>query len=559
MKLAVSIHRSIATKALAILVLIVVAVSLASGYNSLKGARQLLTGELTERGLVLARNLAFNAGYGVYTEDIITLNQLLDGVMEEQDVLFAMVSDPSGRVLVQRFRRGNESDMVRAREHLPEGRVEVVDTRTGTGGTPFLLLSAPVLTREFVISDDAETELINFLDLGFSPDQRLEMARDERQIFRGRVHLGLSRADIESGMARVTGEVAMLTLVVILIGFGISAVLVRLFIEPLHRLNQVTTQVAEGDLTAKVETRGGDELALLGEAFNKMTDALRLRDDEIRFTQRGLNEANRELADLNAHLEERVAQRTHELEVTNKELIAATRRKSEFMANLAHELRTPLNSVIGFSEAMRDGLLGELTEKQLKYVNNIVTSGHHILEMSGGILDLSKIEAGTIDVRLEPLDVIQALEEIITITEPQRVPRSLSVDLESAGLDLSHTYLVDRGKFKQVLYNLVSNAIKFSPENGRLALICRTDGDYLDLRVQDHGPGIPEPMRDEIFEEFRQLPEGEAAGGSGLGLSITRKLVELHGGTIRVEETPGGGATFVVHLPENPPQPVQKT
>ncbi|MDH4229566.1 MAG: HAMP domain-containing histidine kinase [Nitrospirota bacterium] len=549
-------HQSIAAKALSALVLMVVVVSVVSGYNSLKGSRQLLTGEFTERGFVLARNLAFNAGYGVYTRDQISLSQLLDGVMEEPNVLFAVIADGDGRVLASSARTGYETTLAAHREGLSASGEEGESVREMDGGSePFLLLTTPVMTREFVISDPEaeEWELLSLLDAGLSPEARLETTRVERHVLRGRIYLALSRAKIENGMAAVTRDVALLTLIVIIIGTAISAALVRLFLEPLHRLTQVTAQVAAGDLNAKVQTRGTDELAMLGHSFNSMTDALRLRDDEIRRTQEGLATANRELADLNGHLEERVARRTLDLEATNRELIAATRRKSEFMANLAHELRTPLNSVIGFSEALRDGLLGELGERQLKYVNNIVTSGRHILEMSGGILDLSRIEAGTIDVRLEPLDVVQALEEIITITEPQRTARGLSVALECDALERSRTHLADRGKFKQVLYNLVSNAIKFSPENGSLELACHTDADFLELRVRDHGPGIPEAHREEVFEEFRQLPDGEAAGGSGLGLSITRKLVELHGGRIWVEETAGGGATFVVRLPENPP------
>jgi signal transduction histidine kinase len=301
-----------------------------------------------------------------------------------------------------------------------------------------------------------------------------------------------------------------------------------------------------------VDVSGSDEVALLGAAFNQMTDALAGRDEQIKKSQERLAAANRELGDLNAHLEERVAQRTRELEASNRELILATERKSQFMANLAHELRTPLNAVIGFSEALRDGLLGELTERQLQYVNNIVTSGRHILEMSGGILDLAKIEAGTIDVRLEPLNVVQALEEIVTITQPQASAKGVSLAIRADGLD-GGAYVADRGKFKQVLYNLVSNAIKFSPDGAGIELTARPAGDQLELRVADHGPGVPRAAREEIFEEFRQLSDGESAGGSGLGLSITRKLVELHGGRIWVEDSEGGGATFVVRLPENPP------
>lgn len=551
---AVPIHRSIVAKALLVLVLIVVAVSLVSGYYSLKGARSLLGQELTERGLVLARNLAINAGYGVFTEDTITLNRLLDGVMVEPDVLFAVITNADGRVLARNVRSGQDGTLAQVRGRLPGADAEsVMEERAGDA--EYLLLSAPVQTRESVIADEEEAFLINLLDLGFSPDERLEMVREERTVFRGKVHLGLSKGDIEAGMGDVSRKVVLITLIVIAAGIAISAVLARLLTKPLLDMTRVTAEVAKGDLGAKVDVAGHDEVALLGAAFNRMTEALESRDEQIRRSQERLAAANRELGDLNAHLEERVAQRTRELETTNRELVEATERKSRFMANLAHELRTPLNSVIGFSEALRDGLLGELNERQLKYVNNIVTSGRHILEMSGGILDLAKIEAGTIQVRLEPLNVVQALDEIVTITEPQAAGKGLTVALHTDGIEGGPAYVADRGKVKQVLYNLVSNAIKFSPEGGEIAVTARPAAGELELRVTDHGPGVPEAGREEIFEEFRQLSDGESAGGSGLGLSITRKLVELHGGRIWVEDSPAGGATFVVRLPENPPPP----
>ncbi len=557
----VPFQHSIVTRVLLVLILLVVVVSSVSGFYSLRGARALLEQQLTERGLVLARNLSINAGYGIFTEDTISLNQLLEGALAEPDVLFAAVTDKSGRILARRARNGQDAAFASVREQLPGAETGEVVAERLLGEEQFMLLSTPVTTREFVVSDQEEQFLINFLDVGFSADQRMEMDREELQVFRGRVHLGLSTSTMDSDMARVTRKVLYLTLLVVMVGIIISGILVRLMTRPLLRLTQLTAQVAGGNLSASIHLRGRGELAVLGESFNRMTQALKSRDQEIQQSQAGLGAANQELADLNAHLEDRVAQRTAELQrqrealkATNQELIEATERKSRFMANLAHELRTPLNSVIGFSEALKDGLLGPLEEKQQQYIQNILTSGRHILEMSGGILDLSKIEAGTIDVTLEHLDVVQALEEIVTITEPQHTARKVILALDTSSLDADRNYRADRGKFKQIMYNLVSNALKFAPEGSTVDLSAATSGDFLELIICDRGPGIPEHETEAVFEEFRQLDDGKVAGGSGLGLSITRKLVELHGGSIRVETTPGGGATFVVRLPESPPE-----
>jgi signal transduction histidine kinase len=244
-------------------------------------------------------------------------------------------------------------------------------------------------------------------------------------------------------------------------------------------------------------------------------------------------------------LEQRVAEKTAELELAN-------RHKNEFLANMSHELRTPLNAVIGFSDALRDGMFGPLNAKQLEYVGDINGSGQHLLSLINDILDLAKIEAGRMELDVRRFDVASALENCRTLIRERAHRQGLTLDFEVAqGLG---TWQADERKFKQIVLNLLTNAVKFTPAGGRVKVAASNGGDWLEVSVDDTGPGIAPADHERIFEEFRQLrAEGEAKNeGTGLGLALTRRLVELHGGAIELDSDLGRGARFVVRLPREP-------
>jgi signal transduction histidine kinase/putative methionine-R-sulfoxide reductase with GAF domain len=268
------------------------------------------------------------------------------------------------------------------------------------------------------------------------------------------------------------------------------------------------------------------------------------------------------LKDYSAGLEEKVRERTAALEAANVQLTEANRLKSAFLANMSHELRTPLNSIIGFSEVLEDGAFGPLTERQRLYVQNILSSGRHLLSLITDILDLSKIEAGKMELRLGRFPVGQALAEAVEVIRGQALEKSITLTLEAeTGLpDLTG----DAGKFRQICFNLLSNALKFTPDGGRVSVRARAvslDGPHgpapaVEVAVTDTGIGIEAADQERIFREFEQVDGSYAReyAGTGLGLALTRKLVEMHGGTIRVESAgPGRGSTFRVHLPLRPP------
>jgi signal transduction histidine kinase/ActR/RegA family two-component response regulator len=275
-----------------------------------------------------------------------------------------------------------------------------------------------------------------------------------------------------------------------------------------------------------------------------------------------LEEKRQHLEDIermNADLELKVRERTRDLEVvnlklqdSNRSLQRANSLKSEFLANMSHELRTPLNAIIGFSELLLDKTFGTLSEEQRDYVIDILSSGRHLLELINDILDLSKIEAGKMKLSLDVFDLAPAVDEAMALlrVEAGRKHIELLCDLEEPNLQV----LADRSKLKQILYNLLANAVKFTPEGGRVALRSRRAADVLTIAVADTGIGIREEDQDRIFEAFTQVDASYSRKyqGTGLGLTLVKEFVGLHGGRVSLESRLGQGSTFSFTIPNVP-------
>jgi signal transduction histidine kinase len=241
----------------------------------------------------------------------------------------------------------------------------------------------------------------------------------------------------------------------------------------------------------------------------------------------------------------------HEIEEKSRQLELASRHKSEFLANMSHELRTPLNAVLGFSEVLRERMFGDLNDKQDEYLNDIHASGQHLLSLINDILDLSKIEAGRMELEVTDFYLPAALDNALTLLRERAGRRGIVLH---AGIDDRIEHIRgDERKIKQVLLNLLSNAIKFTPEGGRIEVRVALRDGGVEVSVRDTGVGIAPEDQGTIFEEFRQV--GTAAKkveGTGLGLALSRKFVELHGGRISVESQVGVGSTFTFTIPKRP-------
>jgi signal transduction histidine kinase len=241
-----------------------------------------------------------------------------------------------------------------------------------------------------------------------------------------------------------------------------------------------------------------------------------------------------------------------EIEEKSRQLEVANRHKSEFLANMSHELRTPLNAIIGFSEVLVDRMFGELTDKQDEYLRDIYGSGRHLLSLINDILDLSKVEAGRMELEVTRFDLPQAVDNALTLVRGRA--EAHAIKLESAVDERLGEFAGDERKFKQILVNLLSNAVKFTPEGGRVTVRALERADAVAVSVADTGIGIAPEDQTAVFEEFRQVGTDyvRKREGTGLGLALTKKFVELHGGTISVESALGQGSTFTFTLPVRP-------
>ena len=237
-----------------------------------------------------------------------------------------------------------------------------------------------------------------------------------------------------------------------------------------------------------------------------------------------------------------------EIEDKSRQLEIASRHKSEFLANMSHELRTPLNAIIGFSEVLADRMFGDLNEKQEEYLKDIHASGTHLLSLINDILDLSKIEAGRMELELTDFHLPTALDDALTLVRERATRRAIVLHV-GVGEHLGWVR-ADERKIRQVVLNLLSNAIKFTSEGGRIEVRAVPRDDSVEVSVTDTGIGIAPDDQAAVFEEFRQVGTAEKkAEGTGLGLSLCRKFIELHGGKIWIQSQLGAGSTFTFTIP----------
>ena len=392
------------------------------------------------------------------------------------------------------------------------------------------------------------------------------MAKDEVEL------LGRVRQDYEQFIRVVTNAVELIRAGKVAAGREVQLAQAGPLADRLERLTNELVNKAEADMVASIDASHDAYLAsrwvVVGFAIGSIGLALalghaiswsligpvkamvvRLREiAEGQFTQTVQVPNRDELGDLAAN----VNRMSEELGRLYRQLETANQHKSEFLANMSHELRTPLNAIIGFSEVLLQRMFGELNPKQDEYLQDVLSSGRHLLSLINDILDLSKVEAGRMELELARFDLPQALQDTLVLVRERAVRNGIDLQLE---VDARLGELVaDERKIKQVMLNLLSNAVKFTPEGGRVDVRAIPSDGAVEISVADTGIGIAPENQDLIFEEFRQVGGDYAhkREGTGLGLTLARKFVELHGGRLWVKSQVGQGSTFSFSVPERP-------
>jgi signal transduction histidine kinase len=298
-------------------------------------------------------------------------------------------------------------------------------------------------------------------------------------------------------------------LLALLLGYSISSSI----IEPVRQMEARMGEIAVGNFSKRVDVPNRDELGVLAADLNRMSEQL--------------GQAHRELE-------------------------AASQHKSEFLANMSHELRTPLNAIIGFSEVLKDGLFGELTPKQAEYIRDIHASGHHLLSLINDILDLSKVEAGRMELSVAKFDLPTTINDALAFVRERANRHSIALNVQ---VDTRlNSFAGDERRVKQILLNLLSNAVKFTPEGGSVFVAASPAGEGVQISVRDTGIGISKENQQLLFQAFQQVrsEDGAKREGTGLGLALAKRITEMHGGSIWVDSEPGKGSTFTFTLAEQP-------
>jgi signal transduction histidine kinase len=279
-------------------------------------------------------------------------------------------------------------------------------------------------------------------------------------------------------------------------------------VAPLRRTEARLAEIGLGDFTGRLEVANRDEIGTLARRVNRMSD---------------------------------------ELQRVYGELELASERKSQYVTNMSHELRTPLNAIIGFSEVLHEQMFGELNERQLAYVEDVLEAGRHLLSLINDLLDLAKIEAGRMELELSQVAIPEVLRSAISMHAERATHGDVDLSLRTEPDEITVT--ADERRVRQIVFNLLSNAVKFTPAGGRVDVSARLEDGQVEVAVADTGPGIAADDLEMIFEEFEQTSTGKQAEGTGLGLPLSRKLAELHGGRLWAESQPGQGSTFRLALP----------
>lgn len=476
--------------------------------------------------------------------------EILDTLRTQQDIISAAIYKPDGSRFAKYFRNAEEDADFCRTCHQPQQKQTIDDAKKSKSN----LLPSEHIIKGYHFD---ERKLLLF--------QPVELEGETI----GVVYVKKDLRDLRSRLIWYLFLSIIIMIISIFAAYWLSSKLQGLISEPILKLTKMMKIVSnKKKYSLRAEKQSDDELGVLIDGFNEMLAQIQKRDGQLK-EQRG------ELLKINQDLKQVV----EELKEAKKVAETANLAKSQFLANMSHELRTPLNHIIGFSELIVDKQFGELNKTQEEYLNDVLQSSRHLLSLINDILDLSKVEAGKLELDLSEVDVRNLLERSLTMVKEKAIKHG--IELSAAIETIPETIKADERKLKQILFNLLSNAVKFTPDRGAVTLSIRhlssenghwltgegdmvflseipenkhlPKNDFIEISVQDNGIGLRVEDLKRIFEPFEQVDSSASRRyqGTGLGLSLTKKLVDLHGGWIWAEsqgENKGSKFTFLIPI-----------
>ena len=529
-------------KFILIIVLLIMLTSITMSWFFINREVNLIRTNLKHKGETMVRTLAYSSLYPVLINNQEMLTTLVKGPINEEDVVFCLIQDAQGDVLTKSLSAAYVGE--KKKVHL-------------------LAFSIPIQTRwqqgdeipqanPSVSSRDLKVQLDNISTLW----QELK-EEPVTQDAVGIVHLGLSLHRMDQELAEVKKTVGILILLVVGIGIGVTIFLVQIIVTPIGQLVLATQRITRGDLSHPVAISTNDEIGDLARSFNQMVEQLEdsrkeledysrtlerkveKRTTELERNVRELSEAR--IATLN--ILEDINEAKKELEKANRELMEMDEMKSKFLGTASHELKTPLTAIKANVDFILSGREGPIPRNLRQYLLTIQRNTNRIQEIMEKMLDMARIKAGKIDLLVERVNLLSAVKEFVKEIKPVekridikiKIPRDIHVQ-------------ADKNRLHDIYVNLLSNAFKFTPTGGEVRIVARRDNDVVLAEVSDTGVGIPEDQREKVFDEFYQV-DRRRYGGTGLGLTIVKGIVEEHGGKVWVDSKLGRGSSFYFTVP----------
>ena len=495
------------------------------GFVDLYRQKQLAEDEINARAKSITENLAYTSRLAVLTEDKWLLEAALQSAAGTADFAYVLIYGEKWTPLAQAVGKGFDFKNVKSeleadrRKLLLSNREGILFDRFTAGPTRYVEYIAPV-TTSFQSNVPYELQIESR-----DPSRNGGEKKGRKTI--GALRLGLSMNRVDSHMASFLEWRAWSVIVFLCL----STVAIYIFSDritrPIERLTEHAKKMSQGMLDQSIPVDSRDEIGQLATAFNDMA---------------------RSLNDLYLGLESKVAERTRQLTTVNEKLAEASEHKSRFLANVNHELRTPLSSIIGYTRLLQRETAGRITSLQRENLADLRRNAERLLRLIDGLLDFAKIEAGKMDVQIEPVKIEELIQTTVATVEPMLDGSSVCLvrDVPPSMAPLA----TDREKLRQIILNLLGNSVKFT-DRGEIRISACQENGHFKLAVADTGIGIEKADMDRIFEEFDRgrLQNDGNYRGTGLGLAIVKRLVELLGGSIAVESEVGRGSTFTVTLP----------
>ncbi|MBI5700324.1 HAMP domain-containing histidine kinase [Candidatus Saganbacteria bacterium] len=453
-----------------------------------------ITSDLKDKGYILSRNIAYGSERAIVNNDANYLQIMLNGLKNEKDIVYAQIVNTKGTILAQ------------------ISGLQTVRSSVFNIDVPIESIIAPKLSKKIPIGPWSKTSDLKLV---------------------GEVKLGISLSKVDDAMAQISQIIFGITLGVVIFGVLGVFVLTRLFlVSPLEKFVVGTKKIAGGDLDYKIRIESVDEIGDLAQSFNQMTSNLKVSNKKIEMHAKTL--------------EDKVKERTSELEAALEEVKAANQKKTEFLSVMSHELKTPLTPIQEFTLILLEKILGPLNEKQEDALKTIKRQSKHLNNLIDGILDVARLETGkTFAIKKEFVylpEIIKEIEEAFSF-DLQKLKLALELDLPA---DVPTIY-ADRSALSRLMLNLVGNSMKFTPKGGKISIRVKGGKESINACVIDSGIGIAAENISRIFEKFYQVDSSytREAGGLGMGLAIAKGIVEAHHGTIFVESKGLGYGTKV--------------